>query len=603
MRVRTYGFPGCFTRPPGTSARSHTGEPTTSKPVVPWCVLHLQCSSAACGYRARDVRHRRRMGPRAARRRRGRGRRRPPPRGGRRAHRRSSPSATPARVAELDGPGLAEAIAELQAISDLAGRAGNYAALRFSVDTAGPRQRRADAARAGARRAPSRRSSCSSSSSGPRSTTTRPSELLASRRARDVPATTCAPPAATARTCSASPRRRSSPRRASPAASAWSRLFYEQVSALEVDAAGRGGAGRAGRRAVAAALARRARCAASPPRRVTASLQPGLRTRAYIFNTLLADKATDDRLRHYPNWLAARNLANEASDESVAGARRGRARPLRAPAPLVPAEGAAARASTASRTTTAWPRSAPTRRPSSGTRRASSSWTPTTTSPPSSATPRARSSTSNCIDAPVRPGKRGGAFCAYAVPSEHPYVLLNYTSRRRDVLTLAHELGHGVHASLARPRGILEQHTPLTLAETASVFGEDARVPPAAGPGRDAGVAARAAGRVDRGLDRDRLPPDRDEPLRGPRPHRPARGGRAVGRAHRRRCGSSRSPSCSATRSRSPRATGRGGPTSPTSSARPATSTRTPTASCSRCRSTSATSRRARRSCRATSSC
>jgi oligoendopeptidase F len=76
------------------------------------------------------------------------------------------------------------------------------------------------------------------------------------------------------------------------------------------------------------------------------------------------------------------------------------------------------------------------------------------------------------IDAPVRPGKRGGAFCAYAVPSVHPYVMLNYTSLRRDVLTLAHELGHGMHAALAQSRGVFEQHTPLTLAETASVFGE-----------------------------------------------------------------------------------------------------------------------------------
>jgi oligoendopeptidase F len=72
----------------------------------------------------------------------------------------------------------------------------------------------------------------------------------------------------------------------------------------------------------------------------------------------------------------------------------------------------------------------------------------------------------------VREGKRGGAFCAYTVPSAHPYLMLNYTARRRDVLTLAHELGHGLHAALARPRGPLEQHTPLTLAETASVFGE-----------------------------------------------------------------------------------------------------------------------------------
>jgi oligoendopeptidase F len=76
------------------------------------------------------------------------------------------------------------------------------------------------------------------------------------------------------------------------------------------------------------------------------------------------------------------------------------------------------------------------------------------------------------IDGPPRPGKRGGAFCSYTVPSRHPYVMLNYTSRPYDVLTLAHELGHGVHASLARPRGIFQFTTPLTMAETASIFGE-----------------------------------------------------------------------------------------------------------------------------------
>jgi oligoendopeptidase F len=76
------------------------------------------------------------------------------------------------------------------------------------------------------------------------------------------------------------------------------------------------------------------------------------------------------------------------------------------------------------------------------------------------------------IDAPARPGKRPGAFCAYTVPSVHPYVFLNWTSRRNDVLTLAHELGHGLHAYLAREQGVYHQGTPLTLAETASVFGE-----------------------------------------------------------------------------------------------------------------------------------
>jgi oligoendopeptidase F len=76
------------------------------------------------------------------------------------------------------------------------------------------------------------------------------------------------------------------------------------------------------------------------------------------------------------------------------------------------------------------------------------------------------------IDGPPRPGKRGGAFCSYTVPSQHPYVMLNYTSRPYDVLVMAHELGHGVHASLARPQGIFQFTTPLTMAETASMFGE-----------------------------------------------------------------------------------------------------------------------------------
>jgi len=76
------------------------------------------------------------------------------------------------------------------------------------------------------------------------------------------------------------------------------------------------------------------------------------------------------------------------------------------------------------------------------------------------------------IDAPVRPGKAPGAFAHPTVPSAHPYLLLNYQGRARDVMTLAHELGHGVHQVLAGPQGHLMADTPLTLAETASVFGE-----------------------------------------------------------------------------------------------------------------------------------
>ena len=76
------------------------------------------------------------------------------------------------------------------------------------------------------------------------------------------------------------------------------------------------------------------------------------------------------------------------------------------------------------------------------------------------------------IDATLREGKSGGAFAHPTVPSVHPYLLVNYHGKTRDVMTLAHELGHGVHQVLAGQQGYLMSGTPLTLAETASVFGE-----------------------------------------------------------------------------------------------------------------------------------
>ena len=78
----------------------------------------------------------------------------------------------------------------------------------------------------------------------------------------------------------------------------------------------------------------------------------------------------------------------------------------------------------------------------------------------------------NWIDAPATKGKQGGAFCAYITPDKHPYVLMNYLGRMKDVMTLAHELGHGVHASLSRSQTLLNFHGTLPLAELASTFGE-----------------------------------------------------------------------------------------------------------------------------------
>lgn len=80
--------------------------------------------------------------------------------------------------------------------------------------------------------------------------------------------------------------------------------------------------------------------------------------------------------------------------------------------------------------------------------------------------------THSWIDAAPVPGKSSGAFAHPTVPSAHPYILMNYHGRTRDVMTLAHELGHGAHQILAAKQGYFQSGTPLTLAETASVFGE-----------------------------------------------------------------------------------------------------------------------------------
>jgi oligoendopeptidase F len=251
-------------------------------------------------------------------------------------------------------------------------------------------------------------------------------------------------------------------------ASAWSRLFDELTSAIVLDLDGE-----------QVALEQGLALLASPDRElrqkaaaaVTAGLAPGLKTRAFVYNTLLADKATDDRLRSYGSWIASRNLANEASDESVqalvdAVQRRNDIpqRWYRLKAGLLGLDRLADYDRMASVATTD----------------AEFGWDEARTLvldayasfSPDLASVASRFFDEHWIDAPVRPGKRPGAFCAYTVPSAHPFLLLNWTSRRRDVLTLAHELGHGLHAYLARDQGVFHQGTPLTLAETASVFGE-----------------------------------------------------------------------------------------------------------------------------------
>jgi oligoendopeptidase F len=245
-------------------------------------------------------------------------------------------------------------------------------------------------------------------------------------------------------------------------------LFGEQVAALRVQLAGQ-------ELSLEVALSRlqssdreQRRAAAEA---VSEALAPGLRTRAFIYNTLLHDKAVEDRLRSYPHWLASRNLANEASDESVMAlieAVRGRfdipQRWYALKARLLGVE----RLADFDRAAPVLPEDLTF---SYGQARDLVLETYEAFAPEAGRVAR-RFFDERWIDAPVRPHKRGGAFCAYTVPSVHPYVMLNFTARRRDVLTMAHELGHGLHAALAQPQGVFQQSTPLTLAETASVFGE-----------------------------------------------------------------------------------------------------------------------------------
>jgi oligoendopeptidase F len=372
------------------------------------------------------------------------------------------------RIGELDPASFAAAVSELQEISELASRAGNYAMLRFSIDTADP------ALGALLQRVQEKSTQIE--------TTLLFFELeWATLEDEDAEKLLAADGLDTARHFLRAARRYRPHLLTEPeekilaektvsGSSAWSRLFSEQVSAITVPLPEEEEPV-----TLDSALAR----LMSPDREVrrttaesvTEALAPGLRTRAYIFNTLLHDKAIDDRLRSYPNWLAARNLANEASDESVQAlltAVRDRyelpRRWYRLKAQLLGLDRLAdydrMAAVTQDDEPVEW---------EDAKELVLASYADFT---PELGDPARAFFDDNRIDAPPRPAKRGGAFAAYTVPSEHPYLMLNYTAKRRDVLILAHEMGHGLHAELARPRGVLEQHTPLTLAETASVFGE-----------------------------------------------------------------------------------------------------------------------------------
>ncbi len=204
----------------------------------------------------------------------------------------------------------------------------------------------------------------------------------------------------------------------------------------------------------------------------TQGLRPYIRQLAFIFNTVLAEWHTHMcQLRKYPHWLAPRNLENHISDaavEALIGAVVERY-------DLVERYYELKRRLLRVEKLYDWDRYAPlpahSRQWSWEEAQQSVVQAYAEFSPEFGAIVE-QFFRQRWIHAPVVPGKHGGAYCASTVPSVHPYVLMNFTGTTHDVLTLAHELGHGIHQYLARVHGILQADAPLTLAETASTFGE-----------------------------------------------------------------------------------------------------------------------------------
>ena len=251
--------------------------------------------------------------------------------------------------------------------------------------------------------------------------------------------------------------------------SAWGRLFNELLSDLTVSLEGESVS-------LDQALAQLSRLTEQSERAevaeaVTETLRPGLRTRGYILNTILSERAVEDRLRGYESWIAARNLANEIPDEaaqSLVDTIVGRYDipqrfyTLKAKLLGLPRLADYDRFAPLQET----PGTIPWEEARELVHESFDGFSPV------AGEIVGRFFERDWIDAPPRPGKILGAFCATLVPDVHPYVLMNYAGERRSVLTLAHELGHGLHGVLAQDLGLLNASTALTLAETASVFAE-----------------------------------------------------------------------------------------------------------------------------------
>jgi oligoendopeptidase F len=252
--------------------------------------------------------------------------------------------------------------------------------------------------------------------------------------------------------------------------SAWNRLFDETIAGLRFKVAGRSLAIEPTLNLLQDADGKKRKAAAEA---LAKTFKENLRPFALITNTLAKDKEISDRWRGFKDIADARHLSNRVEREVVEAL----VAAVRSAYPKLSHRYYALKAKWfGKKSLPHWDRNAPLPKVAQRTIPWSDARATILTAygafSPKMAEVAAEFFTRNWIDAPVRPGKQPGAFAHPTVPSAHPYVLLNYMGKPRDVMTLAHELGHGVHQVLAAPNGPLMAPTPLTLAETASVFGE-----------------------------------------------------------------------------------------------------------------------------------
>jgi len=252
--------------------------------------------------------------------------------------------------------------------------------------------------------------------------------------------------------------------------SAWNRLFDETIAALRFKVAGKLLAIEPTLNLLQDTDGKKRKAGAEA---LGKTFKENLRSFALITNTLAKDKEISDRWRGFKDIADARHLSNRVEREVVEAL----VEAVRAAYPKLSHRYYALKAKWfGKKRMPYWDRNAPLPKVAQRTIPWSDARATILTAygafSPKMAEVADRFFANNWIDAPVRPGKQPGAFAHPTVPSVHPYILLNYMGKPRDVMTLAHELGHGVHQVLAAPNGPLMAPTPLTLAETASVFGE-----------------------------------------------------------------------------------------------------------------------------------